>query len=156
MDNLCYQSGYDIQDYLNLPSSFAALSVPKAVGNFSVISMDISYAFSATADEGMSLIPELQYLLASQIDVLIYQGNLDLACNTAGAKRWTNNMAWKGQMEFTSKDLKPWKSVEDGKEVVGGTFKEVNIKMVKGSEKTTRFALVTVADAGHMVSFSIK
>lgn len=54
-------------------------------------------------------------------------------------------------MEFTSKDLQPWKSIENGKEVIAGTFKEVNIKTVKGSEKTTRFALVTVDHAGHMV-----
>jgi cathepsin A (carboxypeptidase C) len=95
--------------------------------------------------------PELQYLLASQIDVLIYQGNLDLACNTAGAKRWTANMPWKGQAAFTSLDLKPWKSSKSGKEVVAGMFKEVNVKMVEGDEKTTRFTLVTIDKSGHMV-----
>lgn len=89
--------------------------------------------------------------MANQIDVLVYQGNLDLACNTAGAKRWTANMPWKGQSAFTSKELKPWKSIKDGEEVVAGTFKEVNIRMVDGDEKTTRFALVTVDGAGHMV-----
>lgn len=60
-------------------------------------------------------------------------------------------MPWKGQAAFTSKELKPWKSIKDGEEVVAGTFKEVNIKMVDGNEKTTRFALVTVDGAGHMV-----
>jgi len=59
-------------------------------------------------------------------------------------------------MEFTAKDLKPWNSVEDGKEAVGRTFKEVNIKVIKGSEKTTRFALVTVAEAEYMVSWLIR
>jgi cathepsin A (carboxypeptidase C) len=151
LEDICYAGAKGIQDYLNLPSSFEALGVPSAVQNFSVISRDISYAFAMTADAVRSLAPELQYLLSSQIDILVYQGNLDLACNTAGAKRWTANMAWKGQMEFTAKDLKPWMSVEGGEEVLGGTFKEVNVKMVKGSEKTTRFALVTVTKAGHMV-----
>ena len=60
-------------------------------------------------------------------------------------------MAWKGQAEFTSQDLKPWKSSMNGKEVVAGKFKEVNVKMVEGDEKTTRFALVTVDGSGHMV-----
>lgn len=86
-----------------------------------------------------------------QIDVLIYQGNLDLACNTAGAKRWTANLPWKGQAAFTSQDLKPWKSLINGKEKAVGMFKEVNIKMVEGNEKKTRFALVTIDGSGHMV-----
>ena len=93
----------------------------------------------------------MQYLLANQIDILIYQGNLDLACNTAGAKRWTANMRWKGEAAFTSQDLKPWKSIVNGEEVVAGKFKEVNIKMVEGDKKTTRFALVTIDGSGHMV-----
>jgi cathepsin A (carboxypeptidase C) len=53
------------------------------------------------------MMPELQYLLASKIDVVIYQGDLDLTCNTAGAKSWTANMAWKGQVAFAAQDLKP-------------------------------------------------
>jgi len=57
-------------------------------------------------------------------------------------------------MGFTAKDLKPWKSFENGKEIIAGTFKDVNVKMVKGSKKTTRFALVTIANAGHFVSYS--
>jgi cathepsin A (carboxypeptidase C) len=60
-------------------------------------------------------------------------------------------MPWKGQAAFTSQDLKPWKSVRDGKEVVAGMFKEVNIQMVDGDEQKTRFALVTVDGSGHMV-----
>jgi carboxypeptidase C (cathepsin A) len=103
---------------------------------------------------GISLIPQIQYLLASQIDILIYQGNLDLACNTAGAKRWTANLAWKGQAAFTSLDLKPWKSVKNGKEVKVGMFKEVNVKMVDGDDKKTRFAFVTIDGSGHMVCWS--
>jgi cathepsin A (carboxypeptidase C) len=152
IEDLCYPEGDLIEKYLNLDSTYAALQVPKAVGNYSIISRRVSEAFEQTKDLGINMLPELQYLLASQIDVLVYQGNLDLACNTAGAKRWTSNMAWKGQMEFTAKELLPWKSVEDGKEVVAGKFKEVNVKMVKGSDKTTRFTLLTVAGAGHMVS----
>jgi cathepsin A (carboxypeptidase C) len=128
-----------------------ALSLPPAIKNYSIVSPEVALAFSLTSDLGISMKPQLQYLLANQIDVLIYQGNLDLACNTASAKRWTSNFQWKGQAEFTSKELKPWKSVVDGKEKVVGTFKEVNIKMVEGDEKKTRFALVTIDGSGHMV-----
>ncbi|KAG0651553.1 Carboxypeptidase Y [Hyphodiscus hymeniophilus] len=140
-----------IQDYLNIPATFSALGVPSSVKNFTVSSDAVAAAFTITNDLSISLKAEVQYLLTSQIDILIYQGNLDLACNTAGAKRWTSNMAWKGQAEFVSKDLKPWKSVVDGKERKAGTFKEVNVKIVEGDEKTTRFALVTIDGSGHMV-----
>ncbi len=113
--------------------------------------MDVNHAFDLTNDIAISMRPQITYLLSNQIDILIYSGNLDLACNTAGAKRWTSNMAWKGQAEFVSQDLKPWNSVVDGKEKKVGTFKEVNIQMKEGDEKTTRFALVTIDGSGHMV-----
>ncbi|KUJ12149.1 serine carboxypeptidase [Mollisia scopiformis] len=151
LDEFCYPETELVQDYLNLESSFNALGVPKNVRKFEVGSHAVEEAFQLTEDLEITMKPQLEYLLANQIDVLIYQGNLDLACNTAGAKRWTANMPWKGQSAFTSKELKPWKSTKDGKEVVAGTFKEVNVKMMDGDEKTTRFALVTVDGSGHMV-----
>ena len=96
----------------------------------------------------INMLAELEYLLASQVDVLIYQGKLDLACNTAGAYRWTNNMPWKGQPQFVATALAPWAAGQNGK---AGEYKEVKIKMVEGSERETRFALVTIDGSGHMV-----
>ncbi len=151
IDDFCYASTGLIQSYLDLPSTFAALRVPAAIKNFTISSDAVAFAFDSTNDLEISLRPEIEYLLANQIDILIYQGNLDLACNTAGAKRWTSNVAWKGQAEFVGKELRPWKSVVGGKERKAGMFKEVNIKMVEGDEKRTRFALVTIDGSGHMV-----
>jgi cathepsin A (carboxypeptidase C) len=152
VDDICYVNAIWIADYLNLPSSFAALGVPSSVKKFVLSAEAVERAFELTNDLQISTMPQLQYLLANQIDVLIYQGNLDLACNTAGAKRWTANMAWKGQSAFTSLEMQPWKSVVNGKERVAGKTKEVNIKMVDGDNKTTRFALLTIDGSGHMVS----
>jgi cathepsin A (carboxypeptidase C) len=90
IDDFCYANTNLIQEYLNLPSSFNALGVPSNVKNFSVGGDEVAHAFELTNDLSISLIPEVQFLLANQIDILIYQGNLDLACNTAGAKRWTS------------------------------------------------------------------
>ncbi|KAH8804585.1 Alpha/Beta hydrolase protein [Xylogone sp. PMI_703] len=150
-DIFCYSTTPLIQDYLNLDTSFEALHVPPVIKKYKVASEATAASFALTNDHGISLVPQLQYILANQIDVLIYQGNLDLACNTAGAKKWTASMPWKGQAPFTSQDLKPWKSVVGGNEKVAGKFKEVNIRMVDGDEKTTRFALVTIDGSGHMV-----
>lgn len=140
-----------IGKYLNLESSFAALGVPTAVQNYSTISRAVEFAFSKTVDVQITTGQQIIYLLKHQIDVLLYQGNLDLACNTAGAKRFTANLQWKGQAAFTANELKPWTSIVNGTGTTAGTFKEVNIKMVEGDEKTTRFALVTVDKSGHMV-----
>jgi cathepsin A (carboxypeptidase C) len=155
IDDICYANSLLIEKYLNLPSSFAALGVPSNIKKFELMSGAVESAFQLTNDLSISMMPQLQYLLASQIDVLIYQGNLDLACNTAGAKRWTSNMAWKGQSAFTSLELEPWKSEVGGKERVAGKFKEVNIQMVDGDKKTTRFALVTIDGSGHMVCLNV-
>lgn len=92
------------------------------------------------------------YILENQVDFLAYQGNLDLACNTAGAIRWTNSLRWKGQSEFSSKALQPWKSLVNGTNGVVGKTKEVNVFAKDGVEKSSRFAIVTVDNAGHMVS----
>lgn len=151
LEDLCYEASSMIEKYLNLESSFAALGVPPAVKNYSITVPAVEQAFGKTVDIQISTGPQILYLLKNQIDVLLYQGNLDLACNTAGAKRFTANLQWKGQAAFTAKELKPWTSMVNGTETTAGTFKEVNIKMVDGDDKTTRFALVTIDKSGHMV-----
>ena len=151
MDNFCYHESALIGRYLNLNTTFAALGVPPSIKEFELYSQAVSEAFDLTSDFEMSLMPQVQYLLANQVDVLIYQGNLDLAGNTAAAKRWSARMPWKGQPAFISQDLKPWKSVVNGEEKVVGSFKEVWIRMIEGDEKRTRFSLVTINGAGHFV-----
>ena len=144
MDGLCYLDSQLIQDYLNTTRVFEALGVPKGFQNYSIISIEVMMAFEATNDLGISTQPQILFLLENGIDTLIYQGNLDLACNTAGNLRWANNMVWKGQPEFVAQPIKQWTSA--GKEA--GWFKEVNIKM---NDKNTRFSFVTHYGAGHMV-----
>jgi len=92
IDDFSYKEFRLIEKYLNLDNVYAALGVPAAVGNFSVMSWPVNAAFGKTNDYYINMLSELQYLLASQIDMLIYQGNLDSACNTARTKRWTSNM----------------------------------------------------------------
>ena len=111
--------------------------------------MGIERAFQTTNDQGISTEQQVLYLLENGINTLFYQGNLDLACNTAGNIRWAGSMAWKGQPEFVAKDAVTW--VSGGKKA--GWFKEVNVDM---NGKTTRFAFVTHYQAGHMVSVCLR
>jgi cathepsin A (carboxypeptidase C) len=91
-------------------------------------------------------------LLSRGVHFLAYQGNLDLACNTAGNLRWANALSWKGQVEFSAKALQPWVSKVDGRDEVVGTAKEVQVHFDDRSKAASRFALVTVNGAGHLVS----
>lgn len=150
MDEYCYSNAALLEEYLNLNSTFTSLGVPSFIKNFTLSSDQVYDAFLSNIDIARIMIPQVQHLLANEIDILIYQGNLDLACNTASAKRWTAAMPWKGQPDFNSQDLKPWKSIVAGEEKTVGMFKEVNIKMGK-ADKKTRFAFVTINDSGHMV-----
>lgn len=147
-DDLCYFEIPKIGEYLNLPWVFEALHVPKAIGNYSVYSEEISIAFSLTNDLGISTQPQVLYLLENGIDVLFYQGNLDLACNTAGNLQWANSMPWKGQPAFVAQSKKMWK--HDKQEV--GWYKQV--KVVTASGRDTTFALSTVNGAGHLVPYN--
>ena len=154
IDDFCYASTMDIEKYLNLPDVQRALRIQpfmRSYRNYTVGSRNVMQAFSLTNDQGISMEPQVQYLLNAQIDMMFYQGNLDLACNTAGNLRWANSMAWKGQAEFASKQLEPWgEGKEKGKQA--GTAKEVKVRMGESNdEKTTRFAFVTVDGSGHMV-----
>lgn len=146
--DLCYPEIGRINEYLNLPWVYEALGVPKAVGNYSVYSYAIAEAFDMTNDGALSTQPQVLYLLDAGIDVLFYQGNLDLACNTAGNLNWANSMQWKGQPAFVAQSKRNW-GFDDGQEI--GWFKEVKIKTASGRETT--FAMGTVDGAGHLVPF---
>lgn len=154
IDDFCYPSTNDIQHYMNLPHVQRALHIEPsmpAYRNYTVASRAVGRAFGVTNDQGISMEPQVLYLLASQIDVLFYQGNLDLACNTAGNLRWANAMTWKGQAEFAAKPLLPWGKAT-GHRKSAGTAKEVRIRMgAEDDESRTRFAFVTVDGSGHMV-----
>lgn len=146
-DDFCYREIPHIQDYLNLPHVWETLNVPKEVKNYSVFSEDVAYGFSITNDIAITMQPQVMYLLDAGIDVLFYQGNLDLACNTAGNLKWAESMIWKGQPAFVAQPKRAWG--HDGEEV--GWFKEVKVETASG--RKTTFALSTIDGAGHLVPF---
>ena len=41
-----------------------------------------------------------EILKSSDIDVVVYSGQLDLICSTAGTLRWMNKLTWNGKAEF--------------------------------------------------------
>lgn len=154
LDDFCYIEAARVGKYLNTRAVWNALSPPKQVDHFNISSDAIARSFEQTSDEETSTSDQVAYLLQNQVHYLAYQGNLDLACNTAGNLRWANSLAWSGQPEFASKSLQPWKSVvaATGKDEIVGTMKEVRVRASNTAENESRFAIVTVNDAGHFVS----
>ena len=83
IDDFCYPQVAWIERYLNLKHVLKALGVPEALNGYNISSPEVAQAFALSGDEGITTQPQVLYLLESGIDVLIYQGVLDLACNTA-------------------------------------------------------------------------
>jgi cathepsin A (carboxypeptidase C) len=154
IDDVCYIQAAHIEEYLNSPAVWDALSPPKQIKNYTITSDSVARSFATTSDEMTSTSKLVAFLLANQVHYLAYQGNLDLACNTAGNLRWADSLSWKGQVEFTSKRLQPWTSIVSatGKNETVGSMKEVRVRVSGHADTASRFAIVTVNDAGHFVS----
>jgi cathepsin A (carboxypeptidase C) len=151
VDELCYQKSAYIKNYLNSPAVWEAISPPEQVKEYNLESDNVIAAFKTTP-EGMTLSSHgVLFLLANGVHFLAYQGNLDLACNTAGTLRWAHSLAWKGQAEFASKELTSWVSNIAGQNETVGKTKEVRVQL-DGQTEASRFAFVTVNGAGHLVS----
>jgi len=156
IEEVCYIEADRIQHYLNSKVIWDAISPPKQIKKYELVSESVVLSFGQVSDEMTSTSSLVESLLANQVHVMNYQGNLDLACNTAGNMRWAHALPWKGQVEFASKPLQPWRSVvaATGKNETVGSMKEVNIRMSDSTNATSRYAFVTVNDAGHFVSIS--
>lgn len=151
---MCYIQAARVEQYLNKPDVWKALSPPEQITEYKIVSEAVIQAFARTSDGMTSTSDLVVFLLANQVHFLAYQGNLDLSCNTAGNLRWAHALPWKGQAEFTSKPLRPWRSLRaaTGQNKTVGSMKEVRVRVGDHAETDSRFALVTVDGAGHLVS----
>ncbi|KAL2842728.1 Alpha/Beta hydrolase protein [Aspergillus pseudoustus] len=137
IDEMCYVQAARVEQYLNTPQVWDALRPPEEIKEYKFVSQSIIDAFMKTADGMTSMSGLVSFLLASNVHFLAYQGNLDLACNTAGNLRWAHSLPCKGQPAFSARQLEPWMSFVDG-------AKEI-------AQKASRFAFVTVDGAGHLL-----
>ncbi|KAL2794381.1 alpha/beta-hydrolase [Aspergillus keveii] len=154
IDEMCYIEAALIEQYLNTPAVWDALQPPKQIKEYKFVSQPVIDAFEKTADGMTSTSDLVAFLLENGVHFLAYQGNLDLACNTAGNLHWANSLAWKGQTEFTARSLEPWTSGAadslNETEIVGKA-KEVRIPVGDQDQNPVRFAFVTVDRAGHLL-----
>ncbi|KAF6794192.1 carboxypeptidase y [Colletotrichum sojae] len=137
---LCYEEAEWIGEYLNSSFVKRELGIPENT-TFDLIDMQLGEAFEANGDvwhDSISWAGEL--LDQSDVDqgykVLVYAGNKDWFCNSAGEKNLVHNIRWRHQPSFQAREYRSYQL--DGEEI--GVFKEAN-----------GLSFVEIFDAGHMV-----
>lgn len=80
----------------------------------------------------------VEFLLAKNLQVLLYNGQNDIIVSTPGAESWINQMNWEGIKKFTQQNPVFWRNPSG---TPGGTLKQY---------KNLHFAIVF--NAGHMYS----
>ena len=65
-------------------------------------------AFKYQSDDLLRpVIKEVDYLISQGLKVIVYQGQLDMLCDTAGAEKWINKLQWSGLQGFSYATRKP-------------------------------------------------
>ncbi|KAH0423273.1 carboxypeptidase y [Colletotrichum camelliae] len=132
---LCYEEADWIAGYLNSSSMRLELGVPEDVA-FNIIEYELGQYFDQSGDVSFDTVSWAGELLDQGYKVLVYAGNKDWFCNSAGEKNLVHNIRWRHQPAFQAQDFQTY--TLDGERI--GLFKE---------EKALSFA--EIFDAGHMV-----
>ncbi|MPC52887.1 Retinoid-inducible serine carboxypeptidase [Portunus trituberculatus] len=96
--------------------------------------------FDALAGDFMKPVIEsvVKLLTETDLEVVVFTGNLDLICDTPGTYRWIENMEWSGKPEFMAASNQP-----------------ITIPIYTATaatiQKAKRFSLYTIMNSGHMV-----
>ena len=85
-----------------------------------------------SVDLATSMSPEVEFLLESKIDVMLYFGDKDYICNWRGGEALANSLKWQGSQGFSKTAMKEW--------TVGGRYR-----------KYDNFNFMVIYGAGHMV-----
>jgi cathepsin A (carboxypeptidase C) len=133
---LCYDFS-NIETFLNLDSTKAALHVAEHSGHWTSCNMGINLKFHTDWMKDFS--PFVADLLNDGIHALIYAGDVDYICNYLGNKAWTLSLDWKNKAEFNAAQDHEW-GEGDSEAGTAGLAKSAN-----------GFTFLQVYDAGHMV-----
>ncbi|KAJ8469124.1 hypothetical protein ONZ45_g16995 [Pleurotus djamor] len=122
-------------DFLNSPEVRAKLEIPADV-KYNECSNEIDLNFRTTGDEARSTTPLLAELANTGMNILIWAGDADIACNWVGGLECIHGMDWYGQAAFNKLTLRDL------------TFGGVT---VGASESFDNFTYAIIYDAGHEV-----
>ncbi|RSL53529.1 hypothetical protein CEP53_007708 [Fusarium sp. AF-6] len=134
----CYSEMKHIDEYLNRTDIKQALGVPEDVP-FVGVSYDVLEQWEKVGDLWRSSNNYVNYLLKSNIRVLIYVGDKDLYCNSAGMRLLVDRgLNWHGQPFIRPRELMPW---------------YVGTKVAGRWKAYEPLTYAEIPDAGHMSPF---
>ncbi|XP_063882695.1 lysosomal protective protein-like [Scylla paramamosain] len=120
-------NGTNLLNYLNTPEVRTALHIPLDVGKFELCNDEVNFKYKR---EYSTMKPQYQYL-TSQVRGLIYNGDIDMACNFLGDEWFVESLGLQ-----VKEGRRMW---HQGGQVAGFVKRFANLD------------LVTVRGAGHMV-----
>ncbi|CEF62455.1 Retinoid-inducible serine carboxypeptidase [Strongyloides ratti] len=82
----------------------------------------------------------VDYLLLNNVNVTVYNGQMDLICDTLGVNKWIEKLTWKGMLNFYSTPKVPYLLKQS--QQTAGFYK-----------KYSNFQLWYIMRAGHMVAY---
>ncbi|KAL4788876.1 Alpha/Beta hydrolase protein [Aspergillus venezuelensis] len=104
----CYSELYHIDEYLNRTDIKEAMGVEDHL-SFAGLSNEVLQKWDDLGDLWRPSDKHVNYLLNSGIRVLIYAGDKDLYCNTAGMRLLVDHgLNWYGQPFIQFRELMPW------------------------------------------------
>ncbi|XP_041904753.1 lysosomal protective protein [Corvus kubaryi] len=119
--------------YLNSPEVRKALHISPEAPEWQVCSFDVNRNYKRLY---MQMNEQyLKLLGATKYRILVYNGDVDMACNFLGDEWFVDSLCQKVQVA-----RRPWLYTENGENQIGGFVKEF-----------TNIAFLTVKGAGHMV-----
>ncbi|KAF4812804.1 Carboxypeptidase Y-like protein A [Colletotrichum tropicale] len=132
---LCYEEAEWIAEYLNSSSVKRELGVSEDT-TFNIIDYELGQHFDKSGDVSFDTVAWAGELLDQGYKVLVYAGNKDWFCNSAGEKNLVHNIRWRHQPAFRAQDFQSY--TLDGERI--GSFKEKD-----------GLSFAEILDAGHMV-----
>ena len=97
--------------YQNNLNSFMNTAIRKKLG---IIPDNVTWGSQATDTFNYQLedfmkpaIKSVDYLISKGLKIIVYQGQFDILCNTAGAEKWINKLQWSGLQGFNYARRKP-------------------------------------------------
>ncbi|BFZ06703.1 hypothetical protein BsWGS_09742 [Bradybaena similaris] len=122
-----------IVKYLNNPSTRSALHIPSVVQDWELCSTIVSATYRRTYK---TMTPQYQKAINRKLRILVYNGDIDMACNFLGDEWFVDSLHPKNPQ-----DRKPWfYKAADGTKQVAGYAKAFDL-----------VTFVTLRGAGHMV-----
>ncbi|KAF1576996.1 UNVERIFIED_CONTAM: Lysosomal protective protein, partial [Eudyptes pachyrhynchus] len=132
MDPPCTNSTA-LRVYLNSPEVRKALHISPDAPEWQVCSFEVNHSYKRLYMQMNN--QYLKLLGAMKYRILVYNGDVDMACNFLGDEWFVDSLCQKVQVA-----RRPWLYTEGGENQIGGFVKEF-----------TNIAFLTVKGAGHMV-----